>query len=73
MIHFCVTKVAIIAVFIIQTPFNTRSTSVVVFVAHPVAAVVRARKSKPGRIVGIFGYWEILSVETEVIATLGPS
>ena len=71
--HISVTIMSINTVFIIFTSNNIISTSVVVFVANPVAAIVIRTKPKPVRVVRILCSWEILGVETHIIATLCPA
>ena len=73
LVHVCVTVVAISTVLIPPAASNTVPTPVVVLVADSVAAVVRAREPKARCVVGVLGCGEILSVETQVIATPRPA
>ena len=73
MVHGGVTVVAISTVLINPAASNIVPTPVVVLVADSVAAVVRAGEPKARCVVGVLGCGEILSVETQVIATPGPA
>ena len=73
LVHVCVTVVAISTVLIPPAASNIVPTPVVVLVADSVAAVVRTREPKACCVVGVLGGGEILSVETQVIATSGPA
>ena len=71
--HVSVAVVAISTVLIHPAASNIVPTPVVVLVADSVAAVVRAGEPKARCVVGVLGCGEILSVETQVIATPGPA
>ena len=73
MVHGGVTVVAISTVLIHPAASSVVPTPVVVLVADSVAAVVRAGEPKARCVVGVLGCGEILSVETQVIATPGPA
>ena len=73
LVHGGVTVVAISTVLIPPAASNIVPTPVVVLVADSVAAVVRAGEPKACCVVWVLGCGEILSVETQVIATPRPA